>query len=48
MSPRNRVVQSYPQAPVSLFVPFSDSLGYGAGVVVCDVPVLFKTFVKIA
>jgi hypothetical protein len=32
MSPRNRVVQLYPQALSSLFVAFYDSQGYGGGI----------------
>jgi hypothetical protein len=32
MSPSDRVVQLYPQAPGSLFVAFYDSRGYGGGI----------------
>jgi hypothetical protein len=32
MSPIDRVVQLYPQAPGSLFVSFSDSQGYCGGI----------------
>jgi hypothetical protein len=34
MSPSDRVAQLYPQAPVSLFVAFYDSQGYGGGILI--------------
>jgi hypothetical protein len=33
MSPSDRVAQSYPQAPGSLFVAFYKSQGYGGGII---------------
>jgi hypothetical protein len=35
MSPSDRVVQLYSQAPGSLFIVFYDSQGYGGGIVTC-------------